>query len=193
MRYLYLILLATLIACGNDSGSSKKSGSTGAVYVYQTEEVLPQDMGDVTAINARCQAAFATHSPTVSCTKFLGLLGRTATNGIQGFISHHGMSGSSSVKLVDGTTIASSFSSFISGPPAMDGANWAGWPETTWYSGVVASGAVGNNCTDWTDFTSNPGSPYLNYGSNSTTPATWHSGNTYCNYYAGYRHLCVCY
>lgn len=194
MKYLISMMLIVLVACGKDSGGSGSggggAGATSAVYVYQSDENLPQDTGNLTAINNRCQTAFSTHSPTVSCTRFLGLVGHSSTNGIQNFISVNGMNASFPVKLVDGTTIASSFSGFIAnGPPVLNGANWAGWPDSYWYTGLDANGNTANNCSDYTDYGV---TPFFNYGTNNTS-TTWHVGSTPCNYYSGYRHLCVCY
>lgn len=195
MKVLALTMLIVLVSCGKDGGNSKSGANAsvaGAIHVYQTDmDLEPQYTGDLTAINARCESAFATYSPSVSCTTFLGLMGHSSTNGIKSFISYHGINGARPVKLIDGTTIASSFSSFINdGPPGMNGASWAGWPDSSWYAGLNSDGTVGNNCSDYSDYS---GPTYLSYGYNGGASGTWKNGDNPCNYYAGYRHLCVCY
>ena len=193
MKLIMLSVLLFIVSCGGNSGSSSgtNASSSSAIYVYQTDTDLePQNTGDLTAINNRCQSSFTTYNPSVSCTTFLGLMGHSSTNGIKSFITFHGVNGSSPVKLVDGTQISSSFNEFINnGPPALTG-TWAGWPDAYWYIGLESDGTVRNNCSDYSDYS---GAGFMSYGSNNPGSVTWYSGDNPCNYYSGYRHLCVCY
>lgn len=180
-------------ACDDsDNATTPAAPVAGTIYTFQT--AMTYDPPAVKALpdrNAVCQASFTSYSPTVTCSTFHALLGHSSTNGLQNFISHHGLNGASAVQLVDGSEISSSFSDFLqNGPPALNGATWAGWSEGYWYSGVNADRSLGDtNCDDWTDDTS---SKHYRAGTNSTT-SSWDSRGQSCDYYDDYKFICICY
>lgn len=195
-KLLLLIFLSLLVSCGSDKDGTRSTigaQSGASVYVFQSTEVLPQDVGNLATANARCASSFATHSPAVSCNQFKALLGHSSYSGLQNFAATNGINSSHVVRLVDGTQISASFSQFISNPPpALDGASWAGWSRSKWFSGVNSNnGSLGINCEDWTYTNSDKDTTF---GSNAISGSTnWNAGETYCNYHSEEVHLCVCY
>ena len=184
-------MILLIVGCGR-SGSSNSTPSVAvtksAIYTFQSDSIPAHDLGSLSDINLRCANSFSTYNPVISCTKFLGLVGHSSTTGIKTFASYHVLDGARPVKLIDGTTISSSFSDFLTNaPPAMNGATWAGWPSSTWFSGISSDGSVGGNCNDYSD-----ANEWITLGSNNVS-GNWDVDQDPCSYYDDYRHLCICY
>lgn len=193
-----------LYGCGSDDTPSAVTGTGGtggtggtvepisSIYAFQTDLTYSQPNLKPQAgnFNTICSNAFSTHSPSVSCTNFYPFLGKTSTNGFRNFISVNGLSATSVVKLVDGTTtIASSLQNLIdSGPMIIGSSTWVGWPDSSWYSGVASDGSAGNNCQDYADDTS---SSSVSIGTNGSS-FDWAYRAPVCDYYDDYRFICLC-
>lgn len=196
-----MVMVLVISGCGDDDApTSSNSGGTGGggttispVYAFQTDSAYqPGDLKtNASNFESICSNAFRNvYSPSVSCTNFYPMLGKSSTNGLKNFISTNSLNTSAAVKLIDGTTtIASSLQDFIANGPALKGTDtWIGWSEGYWYSGVASDAGSGNNCSNYTDDTS---STTMAVATNSTY-FSWADRSPVCDYYDTYPYVCLC-
>lgn len=74
---------AAAVATGTGSGETDETEVSSSVYAFQTDSTYtPGNLKPLAGnFSTICSNAFATYSPSVSCTNFYAFLGKSSTNG----------------------------------------------------------------------------------------------------------------